>query len=118
MAEESDDEVVVVTSPSVPNPVPSTPVAPFHGLPATLKTSPHPANLLDYKPDSGDELDGIEIIAHHHPMPDTNSKCVVVKSEAVSATLPKKGMQTETPFPSILRTLRKSAAKKETQEGG
>jgi hypothetical protein len=116
MAEESDDEVVVVTSPSVPVPVPSTPVAPFRGLPATLKTPPHPADLLDYKPDSGDESDGIEIIAHHRPTPDINSKCAVVKSEPVSATVPKKGVKTETPFPSIPRTSRKSAAKKYKKE--
>ncbi|KAJ7827721.1 hypothetical protein B0H13DRAFT_2373675 [Mycena leptocephala] len=100
MAKESDDEVVVVTSP----------------LRHSKPTPPHLADLLDYKPDSGDESDGIEIIAHHRPTPDINSNCAVVKSDPVSATVPKKGVKTETPFPSIPRMLRKSAAKKHKKE--
>ncbi|KAJ7842505.1 hypothetical protein B0H13DRAFT_2413619 [Mycena leptocephala] len=118
MAEESDDDDVVVVeprnAPPVPAAVPSTPLAPLR---ARSWSSPHPADLLDYKADCEYDSD-IEITAHKPATRENGTTRVVIKAEPAPSTIPaaaKKHVKTETPLASIPRTSGKSSLSKRTK---
>jgi hypothetical protein len=118
MAEESDDNDVVVVeprnAPPVPAAVPSTPLAPLR---ARSWSPPHPADLLDYKADCEYDSD-IEITAQKPATRENGTTRIVIKAEPAPSTIPtaaKKHVKTETPLASIPRTSGKSSLSKRTK---